>query len=550
MFAVFIFSALSSMAGDSPTFDEQFHLYSGYNYLFLRDFSIGLAQPPLARLLAAIPLAVTNDNNPPRELWAAPLPRHSDYSTWWQYEAARDFYYGLSNPARSLFWSRFVMVLVGAALAAFVYKWSVEAFGFKAGVLALVFCILDPNLLAHARLVNTDVAATLGIFAAVYSMWRYSRTPSHKWLLASAAAAGAAIVSKYSALVVLPILSLFVLVNVLLQMRVGGNVSVLRVAWRASGRLVAFFAVVLVVVWICYFPDLSSQFQRPSSREFSEAMRIAPSSHSRILSAGELLFPSHFLQGLTLVVAQQKHPPPAFLMGEYSSSGWWQYFPTCFLIKTPIPLMAALGLFVYLASRRKLSIHAVANLYLMLPPVIIFGSSMASDLNIGIRHILPIYPFLFVLAGGIASSTFANRIAGKLVVVALCLWSAFASIRTYPHYLAYFNELIGGPENGYRYLIDSNLDWGQDLDRLSNYLIENNVQDIRLKYFGTALPEKHGIKYRPLPCEPVAGTIAISVTCLQGRNGPSCYRWLKKHEPIERIGYSIFIYKIGDPPRE
>jgi hypothetical protein len=547
---MFFFLAVSSMAKESPTFDEQFHLYSGYSYLFLLDSSIGLAQPPLARLLAAIPLAVTNNHNPPRELWAAPLPRYSDYSTWWQYEAAQDFYYGLSDPAKALFWSRFVMVLVGAALAALVYKWSVEAFGFKAGVLALVFCILDPNLLAHARLVNTDVAATLGIFAAVYFMWCYSRAASRKWLLASAAAAGAAILSKYSALVVLPMLSLLVLVNVLLQMRVGSNVSGLRVAWRASRDLATFFAVVLVVIWICYLPDLSSQFQRPSSEEFSEAMRIDPSGHSRILSARSLPFPSHFLQGLMLVIAQQKHPPPAFLMGKYSSGGWWQYFPTCFLIKTPIPLMVALGLFFYLASRRKLSVHAAANLYLILPPVFIFGSSMASDLNIGIRHILPIYPFLFVLAGGIASSTFANRIAGKLVVAALCLWSAFASIRIYPHYLAYFNELIGGPENGYRYLIDSNLDWGQDLDGLSNYLIENNVQDVWLKYFGTALPEKHNIKHRPLPCEPVTGTIAISVTCLQGRNGPSCYRWLKNHEPIERIGYSIFIYKIDDPPRE
>jgi hypothetical protein len=151
-----------------------------------------------------------------------------------------------------------------------------------------------------------------------------------------------------------------------------------------------------------------------------------------------------------------------------------------------------------------------------------------------------------VFVGGIAASDSVKKPLGKVVLTILCLWLVISSLRIYPHYLAYFNEIVGGPNNGHRYLIDSNIDWGQDLDGLSAYLAKRGVEDVWLEYFGMALPEKHGINSRPIPCHPVKGTIAVSVTLLEGRKGPSCYQWLKQRVPAEKIGYSIFVYEVEE----
>lgn len=546
LLTVFLIEAASSMASKTPTFDEQFHLYSGYGYLMLRDYSIGLAQPPLARWLAAVPLILTADDVP-RGLWDAPRPTGSSRSMWWQYEAAREFYYGLNNPARSLFWSRFVMVLVGALLAFVVYKWAYEVFGPQAAFLALLFCVFDPNLIAHARLVNTDVTASLGIFVSVYLMWRYSEKVSRAWLCASGAAAGAAILSKYSAVIVLPVLLILYAYSVFRRPAQEDDAKDISIR-RVITDLLILGGSIFIVCWAFYLPSLGTQFHRPGFEEFASAMGMAPSIWSRFLHFGFrwMPLPSDFLNGLTFVIDQQRNPAPAFLMGQYSGHGWWSYFPVAVLIKSPITLIVGVVLSCLLALGKRMKIAAKDGLYLVVPVVLIMGSAMASGLNIGLRHILPIYPFLFVFAGGIMTADGIKKPIGKVVVAVMCGWLMLSSLKIYPHYLAYFNEIIGGPDNGHKYLIDSNIDWGQDLDGLSDYLKERGIENVWLEYFGMALPEKHGIDYRPLPCEPVKGTIAISVTLLEGRKGPSCYQWLKEGAPVEKIGYSIFVYEVEE----
>jgi len=544
---VFLLVAVSSMRGESPTFDEQFHLYSGFGYLALRNFSVGLAQPPLARMLAAIPLASEGEALP-QDLWEVPTPLYSRDSIWWQYQAAQVFYYELSDPQRALFRSRLVMVLSAGVLVFLVYKWAFEFYGPGAGMVALIFCVFDPNLIAHARLVNTDAASALGMFASVYLMWRYSRGLSRKWLIASGIVAGAAILCKYSALVVLPILTLLVLGNVSAKRRAKDRTSTFHAVRRTVTDLVILGGAVLAVIWVCYLPALRSPVQPVAFEDFIQAVGMHPSAVSRAVYFVFEWFPLplHFLEGLLYVLDQQRDPTPAFLMGQYSHRGWWQYFPVVFAVKTPLALIVAFALSVGFSLGRKAESAARGNAYLLAPPVLIFGLAMLSPVNIGIRHILPIYPFLFVFAARIVTVPFFQRTRGKIVTAGLCLWLVLSSLGVYPHYIPYFNEAVGGPDKGYKYLIDSNLDWGQDLDGLHDYMEKRGLQTIWLKYFGMALPEKHGVEYRPLPCSPVTGTVAISATCLQGQRGQSCYHWLKALHPVEKIGYSIFVYDVGD----
>jgi hypothetical protein len=243
---------------------------------------------------------------------------------------------------------------------------------------------------------------------------------------------------------------------------------------------------------------------------------------------------------------------PAFLMGDYSISGWRYYFPVAFLIKASIPFLVLLT--ISLIRLRQLEKEGKKKvLFLLLPAGIIFLLAVLSRINTGVRYILPIFPFLIVLA---SSSVFWFRGWKKIFLAGLIFWQILGAIRIYPDYLAYFNEFIGGSSQGYRYLADSNLDWGQDLKRLASFIREKNLV-MKINVFGVLGPELYGIDYdwfgpswlkedrrRQLSCSPVFGWLAISTNQLQAvyLDDKGCFDWLKKLRPERRIGYSIFVY--------
>jgi hypothetical protein len=249
-------------------------------------------------------------------------------------------------------------------------------------------------------------------------------------------------------------------------------------------------------------------------------------------------------------------------MGEYSYEGWWSYFAIAFLIKTPIGtlLLIAASLVLFrigsVLGRREM-------LFLLLPPALIFVAMSQAKVNIGLRHILPVYPFLFVLASRLASVRSVRRWLAPVLLAIPLFWTALSSLRVAPHQLAYFNEFIGGPDQGYRYLSDSNLDWGQDLKGVGAYMERENLPIIFLSYFGTAPPSYYGIRYQyvpgswPLnwpppndrvPAEAPRKILAISVTHLQDTftaHDP-LFLWLGLRKPVANIGHSIFIYDLTD----
>jgi hypothetical protein len=244
----------------------------------------------------------------------------------------------------------------------------------------------------------------------------------------------------------------------------------------------------------------------------------------------------------------------SFFHGEHSVYGWWYFYPVVFLLKTPVPIQAlfALATFVYIKYFRKRWFEA---LFLFAPIISLFAVFISSNIATGVRYLLPAYPCIFVLIGSLAQ--YGKRARGLLY--AMAVWYVGAVLFIAPHYLAYFNELIGGSGNGYKYLVDSNLDWGQDLKGLKKYMDAHDITRISLSYFGLDSPKRYGINYDWLPSHYLYNPtpektldakknrfVAISATNLQGvyLEPKDMYAWLWQYEPVAKIGYSIFVYDL------
>jgi len=233
---------------------------------------------------------------------------------------------------------------------------------------------------------------------------------------------------------------------------------------------------------------------------------------------------------------------PSFLNGQHSEQGWWYYFIYAFMIKTPIPtiIFTIISIVLFTKLRTK---NIIDEFIIIIPILLINIVFFFNHINIGLRHILLMYPFLFIFVSKI---TKRKQFFWKGIIAALSIWYILSALFIFPHYLAYFNEFVEGPDNGHNYLIDSNIDWGQDLKGLKQWIDKNNIGKINLAYFGNDNETYRKINYQQLQCAPTKGIIAISVNLLQGieKDQIKCSQWLKEFKPIEKIGYSIFIYNI------
>jgi len=251
---------------------------------------------------------------------------------------------------------------------------------------------------------------------------------------------------------------------------------------------------------------------------------------------------------------------PAFLFGQYSETGWWYYFPATFAMKTPLPLLVLFA--AGLATARGTASSRRNEALLFLPLAVFVALSMSRSINIGHRHLLPVYPFVLVIAGRVAALALRPdkpRRGLAVAVGALCLWQAVATALAFPHYLAYFNELAGGSRNGWRLLVDSNLDWGQGLKGLREWMARNAVPRVKLAYFGTADVKYYGVSadrlpgYQPPPPSATVrevwpgDLVAVSATLLQGLyvDAPMLplVERLRKLPPVAVVGHSIFVYR-------
>ena len=510
----------------SATMDEQNHITRGVTYVLTGDLRLGRVHPPLINLISGLPFLFSRD-------FTLPL----DHSSWQNSvldEFAREFLWrGRSDVHSIVFRARLPIIGLALLLGLIVYTWARELFGLKAGLLALGLLAFDPNILAHGSLATNDLGLAVFATLSAYTFWRWLNQPTWGRALVATLALGLAQASKFSAVYLIPTLALTALVHWFLTPSDERRVPRL---FHLFGWLALIGLAMAVTVWAIYGFKMG-----------------------QLRGGGSQIPASAYFNELRAILARIDKGNPSFLLGSYSTEGWWYYFPVAFAVKTPLPTLILIGGSLVFAWRSKALRKCLP---LLIPVAVYFAGSMLITLNIGYRHLLPVLPLLFILIGQLAQIRWNTKSIGAYAVSVLFVWLAIGTWSVFPDYLAYFNEAAGGPEGGKRILVDSNLDWGQDLIGLREYMEREGIDKVKLGYFGSAYPESYGINYEPLPgfirywwpqdsypaalLNPTPGVYAISVTNLQGVLFPNrqLYSQFISRKPEAMIGHSIYIYRL------
>ncbi|MDO8735367.1 MAG: glycosyltransferase family 39 protein, partial [Elusimicrobiota bacterium] len=402
--------------------------------------------------------------------------------------------------------ARIQVLFLSILLGIIIFLWSSEIFhSTKTGIIALTFYCFSPNILAHSGIAGTDLGVAFFIVLSLFLFRKYLERPSIKNVIFTGIAVGLAFSSKFTAVLLIPA---FIFLA-----------SIKRPRTKNIFNVIIIFIISFIVIIVVY---------RGSVGLFFEGIK-----------------------NIFGIVGQKG--ALTFLNSSYSSDGFRTYYIWAFLIKSTIPVIILTIISVF--AFKKITASNFDKVFILVPILIFFGAASYSKTQIGLRYILPIYPLLFIYFSGVI------KVKNYFVILASCfllLFHIYSSIKTYPHYLSYFSELIGGPKNGYKYLVDSNLDWGQDLKFLKKYLEDKNVNLVEC-YFGQGDTRYEGIKSQHILSQVSSDDVdytkydrtdllAISATYFQGLyiGQVDVFNWLKNKNPIANIGYSILIFDISD----
>ncbi len=506
---IFAAELVFSIRQQSQTFDESVHIFSGYQYWRHRDFGANPEHPPLVKLVATLPLLSLNL----KESAVVAGPTKGDNTL-----AAIPFLYANDTDAGTmLFRTRLAVSIFALFLGALVLLCGHEMLGPGPALLGLALLVFEPSILANGALVTTDVGETCFLFASVYTFYRYVKKPGAGRVVMCGFAATLALATKHSGLIVILILGLLAISELLGRKQAADTVRT-RESSGSFAKKAARLAVVIIVIlaigcaglWTFYTFRYSARPEgavlNPTLDVFARSLRSGLQTKTVLALAHAHLLPESYLWGLTdvLVGAEGR---ATFLLGKVYATGQWFYFPLVFLMKSTLGFLLLLGAFPFVAKRlglrRELS-------FLIVPPIVFFGISMLSGMNLGIRHILPIVPFLILLAAATASSLASRSKLAACVIGMVMLAHAASSLHAYPNYLTYSNEVVGGPSKTYRVMTDSNIDWGQGLKQVATYLAKHYIADC---WFAYRLPLVDPNLYH-IPCKPMQSGIGLRVGLL------------------------------------
>ncbi len=484
----------------SSVFDEPAHISAGLEWLSTPHYRFETQHPPLGRIAAAIGPYLDGE-------------RTDTTNSMWQDG-------GRILGVREHFVRTLALARMGELPFFFVLCWVTWAWAKRAtsdvgAAIAVVLVATNPNLLAHAGFATTDIGAATSYPVAMLAALSWLERPSLRTSVLAGAGIAFALLTRFSAIAFL-----------------GIGLPLLLVAWIATrddwrrtllgGRPVAtMFAVLMasfaLVIWATY--------------GFS------------VGRVGAFVLPApEFFQGIAIFLSHGTGGHPSFLFGKISMTGWWYYFPVVLLVKTPIPLLV-LGVVGAMALARQWTRDrdvAAAAILIGFAAVLVVG--MLTKVNIGVRHILALYPFLAVAGGAGAIALWRQRTLGRAAAVGLLGVALAVPVQSHPDYVAYFNAFAGNhPET---ILSDSNIDWGQDLYRLGDEVRRLHMDTLRFAYFGSVWPASAGVPNTiPLmPGQRPTGWVAASETSLAGLWGDTSYNWLATQRPLGRVGKSILVY--------
>ncbi|HNT30495.1 MAG TPA: glycosyltransferase family 39 protein [bacterium] len=496
---------------DSTTSDEPVHLLSGYLVLTRGDYTVDPEHPVLIKAVAALPLLVQNI------AFDDELENLLQTTDNYYYDARREsmayadrwLYLPGNQPELMVYSARLMMIGLSVLYGLSLYGIGRQLFGKIAGFIALMLLFSDPNLLAHGHLINTDVGVAFGYLLTVFSWGRFLERKTRGWFLASGVALGFAVLGKFSAVALGPLLIVMAVVRFRVYDRLAGQQF-----FRSLGQL-AFWCLGLagmtfLMVWAAYGLPFTPDRTVIETGHAGEAYWLV-----ELVPLQPFLMPAHFFKGLWLLLRDMYIKREAFLFGQTKQGGWWYYFPVAFIVKTTIPVLlaGATACCFWLKRRSRISWNYAM---LLLAPVFFMFVSILGTMNIGHRHIFPVYPFLYLLLGA-AAAVLLRRITavtgGRRVLVlagfaGFAVWQAWTLARSYPMYIAYFNEMIPADQK-WLVLNDSNLDWGQNAREIRNVLDQYGINHLyctyywsidQLRYHGTDCEEvTTEAEYRDLP---------------------------------------------------
>jgi 4-amino-4-deoxy-L-arabinose transferase-like glycosyltransferase len=491
---IFAAQMVVAVRGQSLTWDEDDHIFAGYMSWKTADFGLNPEHPPLVKLLATIPLL-------PLDLRVPKL--QGRYFKEEAYLSGRDFLFGNAPQYSSetlVFRVRMAAMILTLLMAVLVFLAGQEMFGTGAGLLALLLLIFEPNIVAHGAYVTTDSGVSCFFFATIYAFYRFVKRPTLVRLLVAGLAGGLALASKHSAILLLPMIVLLI-AGVLLLRRKSDSKPLANARQLVLG-LCAIIVLACAVLWAFYGFRYNARpaglALAPTLAEYTHPLK--PTEAKGILLFGRLhLLPESYLYGLTDVRAMA-NGMPSFIFGKVYEHGVWYYFPFVFLIKSTIGFLGLFAISIYAICARRLN-RWLEVLFLTVPPIFYLLIAMGSSLNIGARHILPMYVFFCVLIAGAAVALMRDSRAWRYVIAALVVLHIASSLRSYPNDMAYANELWGGPTKTYHYLTDSNTDWGQQLLAVKRYTDQHGIKQCWFAYFVQPFVrfEDYGIPCKPLP---------------------------------------------------
>ena len=555
-----------AIRGESLTWDEGDHIFAGYETWKTHDYGLNPEHPPMVKMVATLPLLGLKLKVPELQGRFFKTESYLDgRELLFRNGQADGGQYGSETLVLRV---RLVAMVFTVAAALLVFAAGCEMFGWMAGLMGLAVFCFEPNLLAHGAYVTTDMAASCMIFATVYAFWRWVRQPSAGRLAVAGLAAGLALAAKHSTVLLLPILVMLACGELLGRWvearREGGR----GVRWgaavaRMAGGLATVVVLGVVVLWAWYGFRYAARpaglVLKPTLAEYVGP--LAGMEARGILLAGKLrVLPESWLYGLADVRAMA-NGMPSYFFGKVYEHGVWFYFPVLLLIKMTLGMLGLLAVAAFAAGRGWLRGWREV-LFLVGPPLFYLVVAMRSHLNIGARHVLPVLVFACVLAGAGAAALVKRGRGWAWLAGLLLVMHAGSAMLAAPNYISYANEAWGGPTKTYRYLTDSNTDWGQQLIATSRYLRERKVKDCWIAYFVQPFvqPQDYGIPCRHLPTfdsmsveeelevpPVIEGTVLISAGDLNGfefgSKALNPYEGFRGVKPVAFIQNGIFVFE-------
>jgi len=617
-FFVFLFIASSfglmfySSSQESAIMDELAHIPAGYGYVKYLDYRLNPEHPPLIKAIAALPLLFEKLNFPIDK-----SPWQSEVNGQWA--AGTQFLYESGNNADQIVQtSRFGPMILTLILILFIYIWSKELIGRWWALLPTFLFAMSPTVLAHGHYVTTDLGAALGIFISVYYFVKFLINSNKRNLVWAGLAFGIAQLMKFSAVLLIPFLGILAVIFSLFVLREKKLISLMKYIFATI--LVFIIGYILVYgVYFLFTVNYPIEKQKADTEfiltsfaggndgglQTCKGMRCLADINIA-MAQNKILRPlGEYMLGVLMVFQRSSGGNTSYFLGEVSAAGWWYYFPAVFILKEQIAslILIALALFLspwriiksfkfQVSSFKKFSDYLATHFpefSMMFFVAFYWAYSIKSPLNIGVRHILPTLPFIYILtASGIkrwfnnGSSNQRENFEAKIknfkndflkislkgiFVGAIVVWYLAETLLVAPNFISYFNEFAGGTKNGYQYVTDSNYDWGQDLTKLKDWADKNLPagRQVAVEYFGGGSPTYYlGDKFESWqsskgnPADIGIHWLAVSINNLQGAMGKLApgqtrkpedeYQWLQKiknpYKPDYKAGTSIFIYKL------